>query len=122
AEYAAKAKAESDAAARLLSDPVATKAEIEKRLGSWITVKDDVYILEERTSTERQLIRTIPRNRTWTVTCVGGVLAAEFPTRSEDEDDYALKQRLLPGKLDAQQCRDYVAFVAGKMSTLTRPR
>jgi hypothetical protein len=122
AEDTAKAKADYDATARLLSDKVATRGEIEKRLNSWITVKDEVYILEARTASGRQLIRTVPRNRAWSVTCVGGVLAVEFPTLSADEDEYALRERLLPGKLDAEQCRTYVAFVADKMSALTRPR
>lgn len=122
AEYEGKAKAERDAAARLLADPVATKAEIDKRLASWITAKDDVYILEVRSGSGRQLMRTIPRTRTWSVTCIGGTLAVEFPTLSDDEEDFALKLKLLPGKLDDQQCRDYVELVAGKMGNLTRAR
>lgn len=39
AEYEAKAKAEKDATATLLADPVATKTEIEKRLRSWIELR-----------------------------------------------------------------------------------
>lgn len=116
----AKQKAERDAADRLLADPVATRAEIERRLTSWIKSKDDVYILELQSSSGRQSIQTIPRSRQWSVQCNSGSLIVEFPPALADEPDAALKLRVLPGKLDAQQCREYVSLVAERMGYLTR--